>query len=234
MKKIVLFLIFSLFISNLNLFSQVKTIENGDVLVFQMKNKMNVHFGSEETPVNGIQLVLGGPFVWRKGNPIGAIIQEKDVVKMTSKRRLNKQNPFVYYNSIFGVNTKGEPVMVRFEEAYAYLPEMQWAFQNGPALLIEGVVPSLGVTQIQNISSNDFFSGIGFLQNGDIVVMVTLRKMTINQFSFSFKNYGCINALLINSGEGVYYNISNNLYRSHGSYRKKFGKNTNKLNFLFY
>ncbi len=231
MKKIILF--FSMLVVVLTSFSQIKIIKDGDILLFKVGNKMNVHFGSMENAINDIQFVLGGPFVGRNGKPIGAIVQDGDVTKSTSHRRLNKQNPFIYYNSIFGVNLNGNITMVRFEEAYADLPEMQWAFQNGPALVINGTVLDLRTTQIPNISTKDFFSGIGYTQNGEIIILVTLRKMTVKQFSFVFQNKGCVNALLINSGSGVFYSINNSLYRKSRA-RKNFGKSTNRYNFLFY
>lgn len=218
--------------------TQIKTIKKESILVYKLTNIHRVRFGSQTEAAGDLAFVLGGPTVGSNGKPIGDIIHKNRVIKyIHKKKRLNKYSAYVYYNSIFGVGLDGSVDMVRVEEQEVLSDNaIDWAFQNGPALVINYLVPDLKMTHIPNLSEKTYFSGIGHKQNGEIIILITLRKMTIKQFAFGFKDEGCENALLINKGSGVFYSMGNSVFGNmRGSRaRKSMGNSTNRYNFLFY
>ncbi len=128
-----------------------------------------------------ISLVINGPLVKHDGLPVGGYILEERQIKFWIEPLVGGGN-FELDNGIFGRGIDGEIYMVHYESRQN-LPEMEWAFQNGPILVESGNNLHFN----SNMNSKYTRSGIGYKLDGTIVIIVTLTPM--NLWDFACKHF---------------------------------------------
>jgi len=180
-------------------------VTNG-VTYYKVSPKLNVGFGvASNCETNQyMDFCVNGPLVGSDGLPVGGYIDNGFQKKPWAEPGLGGGN-FAVDNGIFGVGKDGRMYMVSYEKRHI-LPQMRWAFQNGPMLVQDG-------KNLRGASSTKFKrSGIGFNASNEIVVIVSENETTFQEFAQLFVEAGCISAIYLDGGP--YVGWSNNKGRS--------------------
>lgn len=188
MKVISSLFCFILFFSIVGVQAQVVKYETKHLNVGFEKN---VYSNS----TNVLDFVSNGPLVDEKGIPVGGYIDNQVIVKDWTNPE-NSDGNFAIQNGIFGLDLEGKLHLVNYQDKDS-LPEMKWAFQNGPILVLDGVN--------QRGTSNTRYarSGIGFRKDGTLIVIVVLYPITFRDFANRFLAARCINAICLDGGPYV-------------------------------
>ncbi len=142
-----------------------------------------------------LDFVVNGPLVDEEGTPVGGYVDNQ----VTVKEWVNPENydgNFSVQNGIFGLDVFGKLHLVNYSNK-DNLPEMKWAFQNGPILVLDGV-------NTRGTSESKFpRSGIGFRKDGTLIVIVVLYPITFKDFANRFLVARCTNAIYLDGGPYV-------------------------------
>lgn len=187
MKKILILLV-------LISFGSVVCAQNA---VIYRTGHLNIGFGkmSNVSSNEYMDFCINGPLVGPNQLPVGGYIDNGIQVQ-------NWVNPdqaggnFAVDNSIFGLGFDGYLYMVPVSEAYK-LPQMKWAFQNGPMLVQHG-------QNVRGTSQSRFVrSGIGYTPEGEVIVIITKDPVTFSEFADMFVKEGCQDAIYLD-GDRIY------------------------------
>lgn len=165
-------------------------------IIFKTKNP-NIGFGkATNAPTNTyMDFVVNGPLVEIDGLPVGGYIDNGVIMKTWTSPEVAGGN-FSVSNGIFGLGLDGKLYMVSINEKET-LPQMKWAFQNGPILVQNGA-------NVRGTSPSKFArSGIGFTKDGTLVVIVSLTPVTFYEFAQLFVNQNCLSAMYLDGGPYV-------------------------------
>lgn len=175
--------------------------QNQNVVIYRTQH-LNIGFGKASNCSTNqfMDFCVNGSLVGQNGLPVGGYINN-GVQKQNWVSPESGGGNFSVGNGIFGLGFDGKLYMVSYEERNQ-IPAMKWAFQNGPMLVRDGV-NIRGTSQSQCIRS-----GIGYKNDGTVVVIISLEKITFRQFAELFVNEGCVNAIYLD-GESLYVGYSN-------------------------
>lgn len=174
-------------------------------IVFKTSNP-NLGFGlSSECSTNTyFDFCVNGPLVGSDGLPLGGYIDNFHQKKDWIDPKQGGGN-FAVTNGIFGLDAQGRLRMCSYTDRNS-LPQMNWAFQNGPILVQDG-------KNIRGTSDSRFArSGIGFTSDNQIIVLVSEDQVTFREFAELFVEAGCVSAMYLDGGP--YVGWSNNQSRS--------------------
>lgn len=157
----------------------------------------NVGFGvASDCKANQyMDFCVNGPLVGTDGLPVGGYI-DNGIQKKFWTDPIRGGGNFAIDNGIFGLGVDGKMYMVSYEKRNT-LPDMQWAFQNGPMLVQNG-------QNVRGTSTTKFKrSGIGFTEHGELVVLVSEDPVTFHEFAQHFLELGCVSAMYLDGGPYV-------------------------------
>lgn len=159
---------------------------------------LNIGFG-KNTDCDGskyMDFCVNGPLVQPDGSTVGGYVDngitKKDWVPLSDSIGAN----FCVANGIFGLGMDGKLYMVPLESKTT-LPAMKWAFQNGP-ILVQNKQNKRG-TSVQKFER----SGIGYKEDGTIVVIVSFKPLTLREFAELFVEKQCVSAMYLDGGPYV-------------------------------
>jgi uncharacterized protein YigE (DUF2233 family) len=189
--------------SLLLVFSVVMSLNN--ITMFETSNP-NVGFGisSDCAGSQYLEFCVNGPLVGDDGLPVGGYV-DNGVQKKTWTKPAEGGGNFAISNGIFGLDTKGVIQMSSYEDRES-LPEMKWAFQNGPILVQEGKN-----TRGTSVSRHKR-SGIGVTEDNKLIVLVSEDPLTFREFAELFVQASCVSAIYLDGGP--YVGWSNNEIKS--------------------
>ncbi len=166
-------------------------------ILYHRTRNPNVGFGKVSNSITNpkMDFCVNGPLVGNDNIPIGGYIDNGTVIKNWTNPTDGGGN-FAIDNGIFGLGMDGKLYMKPYTEKET-LPQMRWAFQNGP-LLVKDSVNTRGTS-----TSVYTRSGIGYTNDGTLVVIVSLTPLTFRQFADLFIQEGCIHAIYLDGGPYV-------------------------------
>jgi len=167
------------------------------VTYYKTSPTLNVGFGTaSDCKTNQyMDFCVNGPLVGTDGLPVGGYIDNGIQKKFWTDPEQGGGN-FAVDNGIFGLGSDGKMYMFSYENKNM-LPEMKWAFQNGPMLVQDG-------KSLRGTSSTKFKrSGVGFNALNEIVVIVSENEVTFHEFAQLFVEVGCISAIYLDGGPYV-------------------------------
>ena len=184
-----------IFFSSLILLLTISSL-SAQVLYHRTKNP-NVGFGKTTNVATDqyTDFCVNGPLFGFDHLPVGGYVDNSTVIKNWTNPQGNEGN-FGVDNTIFGFGVDEKFYMVAYSEKDK-LPQMKWAFQNGP-VLVKDNVNTRGTSQ-----SKYSRSGIGFKNDGTLVVIVSLTPVTFREFADLFIQEGCSNAIYLDGGPPV-------------------------------
>ena len=165
-------------------------------IIFKTQNP-NIGFGKATNSITNIYMdfVVNGPLVEADGSPVGGYIDNGVTMKAWTSPEIGGGN-FAIDNGVFGLGIDGKLYMVSNNEKQS-LPQMKWAFQNGPILVKNSL-------NVRGTSQNKVpRSGIGFTKDGALVVIVSLSPVTFYEFAQLFVNQNCLSAIYLDGGPYV-------------------------------
>lgn len=134
-------------------------------------------------------------------SPVGLYIENNKKIKginiseSSGNFNLKPNGVFVLYN-----NNKAQ---VFVSEAYGDDPNIKYATQSGPMLLIDGEYHPAFNKGSTNLNIRN---GVGILPNGNVVFAMSKGFINFYDFATFFKNMGCKNALYLDGAVSqVYY-----------------------------
>ena len=185
---------------------QLSSIQ-AQIKIYQTKH-LNVGFGKTSVCAGSqfIDFVVNGPLVDANGLPVGGYVDNGSQKQGWSNPAQAGGN-FATDNCIFGLGLNGKLYMVPSTES-STLPAMKWAIQNGPALVKNGV-------NTRGTSTSKYTrSGIGYKNDGTLVVILSLTPVTFREFAEMFIQQDCINAIYLGGSPYVGYSDKSGSYGS--------------------
>lgn len=166
-------------------------------VIYHRTHNPNVGFGKVTNTMTNpkMDFCVNGPLVGTDGIPVGGYINNTTVVKNWTDPADGGGN-FAVDNTIFGLGVDGKFYMLSFNKKDE-LPKMQWAFQNGPILVRDGI-NTRGTSQ-----SKYARSGIGFKKDGTLVAIISITPVTFYEFADLFIQENCSNAIYLDGGPYV-------------------------------
>jgi len=166
---------------------------------FYWKNDKQQHFKSIQNLKEWLQnrnqqleFAMNGGMYKKDNSPQGLYIEDKKVFSPLDAANGNG-NFYLKPNGIFYLTAKNKAVICATQQ-FKYSPEIQYATQSGPMLVIDGKIHS----DFKEGSSNlQIRNGVGVLPDGKVVFAMSRKEINFYDFAFYFKNLGCKNALYL-------------------------------------
>ncbi len=125
-------------------------------------------------------------------SPVGLYIEDYKEIKGINIS-VSKGNFNLKPNGVFAVYNDNT-AMICVSEAYASNPNIKYATQSGPMLLIDGQFhPAFN----EGSSNLNIRNGVGILPDGNVVFAMSKGFINFYDFALFFKNLGCKNALYL-------------------------------------
>jgi uncharacterized protein YigE (DUF2233 family) len=161
----------------------------------------DVGFGKSSKVSELMPWVVNGMIFDGDYSPTGGYI-DNGVQKKDWTDPETKTGNFATRNGIFGKTKAGKMILISYEDLNS-LPVMQWAFQNGPILIRN----SINVCNAQSTSDDFRRSGIGYRNDGSLVVVVAIKPCTPWTLAEELKQQGCIDAIYLDGANPTGYAI---------------------------
>lgn len=210
MKKISLFLLFSLvFLSFLNL-SCASNIFNNKNIISHIASPKNMHFYLKDTEGKNfgnfktldkhiksqnknLVFAMNGGMYLKDLSPQGLYIENSRLIKKVDTLQEAYGNFYMQPNGIFYIDKDAKAVVIATKD-FNQDKNINYATQSGPMLVINNKIHHKFMPNSKNIHIRN---GVGVLPNGDL--LFTISKEIINFYTFAtfFKSHGCKNALYL-------------------------------------
>lgn len=102
-------------------------------------------------------------------------------------------NFYLQPNGVFYITRNHKPKIVKTQQ-FRYNNNIQYATQSGPMLLINGNLNPIFQEQSTNLNIRN---GVGILENGNVVFVMSKNEVNFYNFALLFKELGCKNALYL-------------------------------------
>ncbi len=102
-------------------------------------------------------------------------------------------NFYLQPNGVFFITKNNQPKIVETQK-FRYNSNIEYATQSGPMLLINGNLNPIFQEQSKNFNIRN---GVGILENGNVVFVMSKNEVNFYNFALLFKELGCKNALYL-------------------------------------
>ncbi|MBL0742599.1 phosphodiester glycosidase family protein [Chryseolinea lacunae] len=143
----------------------------------------------------GLELVFamnGGMFTTAL-LPQGLFVEGGKLVAKTDTLRSGYGNFYMQPNGIFYL-TRAHQAVVCTTSKFVLTPDIQYATQSGPMLVIDGAIHPKFSEGSKNVNIRN---GMGILPNGNMLFAISKEKINFYDFAMWFKKRGCRNALYL-------------------------------------
>ena len=135
--------------------------------------------------------INAGMFVKDK-SPKGLYIEDYKMIKPLDTLT-GVGNFYLQPNGVFYIN-KERQAFVQKTMTFRVDSTMKYATQSGPILIIDGKINPLFQEKSLNVNIRN---GVGILENGNIVFVLSKKKVNFHEFAELFQDLGCKNALYL-------------------------------------
>ncbi len=102
-------------------------------------------------------------------------------------------NFYLQPNGVLGLLKDGQPI-ISVTDSFALSPDLQYATQSGPMLVIDGALHPAFNDGSPNVNIRN---GVGLLLDGELLFAMSKEKINFFDFATFFKNQGCKQALYL-------------------------------------
>lgn len=239
MKKIIVLVTFLLVLySCFTLFQKVPT-ENfvtykvnptKETVSFYWKNENNLNFGSLGNLKNWLALkdkelifATNGGMYSKDFSPQGLFI-ENYIKKTSLDTTTGKGNFYLKPNGVFYI-TKQNKAYISKTENFEYSENIKYATQSGPMLIANDKIHNAFTKDSKNLNIRN---GVGILDNGDIIFVMSKKEINFYDFATYFKDLGCKNALYLDGFVSRTYLPKENWIQTDGNFGVIIGVTKNK------
>lgn len=124
--------------------------------------------------------------------PKGLYIENSEIFNKIDTSK-GKGNFYLQPNGVFFITKNKEPEIVETKK-FRYNPNVQFATQSGPLLLVDGNINPMFQEQSKNLNIRN---GVGILQNGNVVFAMSKKEVNFYNFALLFKELDCKSALYL-------------------------------------
>ncbi|AAO91566.2 phosphodiester glycosidase family protein [Coxiella burnetii] len=141
-------------------------------------------YAAQAAKIKDTVLAINGGFFTPNLEPLGLRISDNKV--LSSLKRISWWGIFMIKNNRAAITSP---------QNYRYSPEINFAIQAGPRLIIDGRIPQLRGGSAQR-------SALGVTPTGDIIIAITDNNLllTATQLAILLQKLGCSNALNLDGG----------------------------------
>ncbi|MEM6300060.1 MAG: phosphodiester glycosidase family protein, partial [Bacteroidota bacterium] len=126
-------------------------------------------------------------------SPQGLYVEESKLISPMDRKEKGYGNFYLQPNGIFSLTKSGDAAVTPTKSFKAH-PEIHYATQSGPMLLID----SLYHPKLKKGSSNlHIRNGVGVLPNGELLFAMSKEKTNFYDLATLFRQNGCRNALYL-------------------------------------
>ena len=195
--KIVLFLIFSIFLSANEIVSYITDAKNIKMFHSDSNGKVFGNFSNLKAYLTEQNLTLkfamnGGMYL-KNLSPQGLYIENGKLIKSINLKYNSYGNFYMQPNGVFYITKDGIASVVKSKE-FKLNKNIEYATQSGPMLVIDGKInPKF------NPNSKSFYirNGVGVLPNGKLLFAISKEPIRFYDFANFFKKAGCRDALYL-------------------------------------
>lgn len=147
-------------------------------------------------------------------SPQGLYIENGETKAIIDTLKNGYGNFYLQPNGIFYITKKNKPVLCT-TESFQNNPDVKYATQSGPMLLINRTIHSKFREDSSNIHIRN---GVGILPNGNLLFALSKEEVNFYDFASYFKQHGCKNALYLDGFVSRAYVPSENWKQLDGTF----------------
>lgn len=126
-------------------------------------------------------------------SPLGLYIENGETLGKLNKTKEAYGNFYLQPNGIFYLTKDNKPTICKTTN-FKPNKNIKYATQSGPMLVIDGKLHSKFNKSSKSVH---FRNGVGVLPNGDLLFVMSKKKVNFYNFAMFFKKQGCTNALYL-------------------------------------
>ena len=163
----------------------------------------------------GSQLVfaMNGGMYQTDNSPLGLFIENGKIVTPLNKKS-GGGNFYLKPNGVFYI-TKDKQAFITTTDHFRYSSNIQYATQSGPMIVTD---KNLNSAFKKNSANVNIRNGVGILQNGEVLFVMSKREVNFYDFAEYFKKAGCINALYLDGFVSRSYLPAQNWIETDGNF----------------
>lgn len=185
------------------------------------KNKEGINYRSlrnlkEQLQYEGKELVfaMNGGMYEKDLTAQGLFIQDTIIQKEIDRNKVGYGNFYMQPNGVFYITDANQGAVVTTDD-FKNDKSIKYATQSGPMLLINGKIHSRFMDGSKNLNIRN---GVGVLPNGDLLFVMSKKKVNFYDFATLFKQNGCKNALYLDGFVSKTYLPSQNSNQLGGNF----------------
>lgn len=182
--------------------------DNGQVI----KNLNNLKKYVESKNEN-LKFAMNGGMFEINNIPKGLYIENSKILNKIDTSNGNG-NFYLQPNGVFYITEDNEPKIVETQK-FRYNTNIEYATQSGPMLLINGNLNLIFQKQSKNLNIRN---GVGILENGNVVFVMSKSEVNFYNFALLFKELGCKNALYLDGFVSRTYLAEKNWIQEDGDF----------------
>lgn len=156
---------------------------------------------------------MNGGMFNKDQSPQGLYIENGKVLAQTDTLQTGYGNFYLQPNGVFWITYDNQARVCKTAN-FTYTPNVKFATQSGPMLLIDNKIHPAFTQGSKNLYIRN---GVGILPNGNILFAISKQKINFYDFATFFKNMGCKNALYLDGFVSRTYLPSKNLIQTDGN-----------------
>ncbi len=195
--KLVLFLIFSIFLSANEIVSYTTDAKNIKMFHADKSGKVFGNFANLKAYLKEqnatLKFAMNGGMYLKNLSPQGLYIENGKLIKSINLKHNSYGNFYMQPNGVFYITKDGNASVVKSRE-FKFDKNIEYATQSGPMLVIDGKInPKF------NPNSKSFYirNGVGVLPNGTLLFAISKEPIRFYDFANFFKKAGCRDALYL-------------------------------------
>ena len=195
--KLVLFLIFSIFLSANEIVSYATDAKNIKMFHADSNGKVFGNFANLKAYLKEqnatLKFAMNGGMYLKDLSPQGLYIENGKLIKSINLKHSSYGNFYMQPNGVFYITKDGKASVVKSRE-FKLSKNIEYATQSGPMLVIDGEInPKF------NPNSKSFYirNGVGVLPNGKLLFAISKESIRFYDFANFFKKAGCRDALYL-------------------------------------
>lgn len=145
-----------------------------------------------ESQHESLIFAMNGGMFEPDNSPKGLYIEDSKILKPLDTLQ-GSGNFYLPPNGVFYLTQNNQPRIVETKK-YKQNPDIKYATQSGPLLLMDGAINSIFQKDSKNLNIRN---GVGILENGNLVFAMSKKEVNFYSLAQLFKELGCKNALYL-------------------------------------
>ena len=156
---------------------------------------------------------MNGGMYQTDNSPLGLYVENSKLITPLNKRS-GEGNFYLKPNGVFYI-TKDKKAFIETTAEFKLKPNIEYATQSGPMLLVNGNIHSAFK---QNSVNTNIRNGVGILPDGQALFVMSKQPVNFYDFANYFKKAGCQQALYLNGFVSRTYLPSQNWIQTDGDF----------------